>query len=62
MEAGNRFFDLAGPMTPDEFITGDYPAVKLAGKLAEFDEILQSAESLRLIRSEFKRIFDRKGI
>lgn len=61
MESSSRFFDLAGPLTPDEFFTGEYPAQKLAAKLAEFEGLLQSAESLRLIRSEFKRIFERKA-
>jgi hypothetical protein len=33
----------------------------MEAKLAEFEGILQSAESLRLIRKEFKRIFERKA-
>lgn len=60
MEISDRFFNLAGPMTPDEFISGDYPHERIAGKLAEFEAILQSAESVRLIRDEFNRIFKGK--
>ena len=60
MELSRRFFDIAGPLTPEEFITGYYPLDKLAGKLEEFEAVLQSAESVKLIREEFNRIFERK--
>jgi len=60
MEISRRFFDIAGPLTPEQFFTGNYPAVEVAEKLTEFEAILNRAESVRVIRQEFNRIFNRK--
>lgn len=57
MRSERRFEMLAGPMSAEEFISGDYPVLKLREKLVEFAEILESADSIKLIRAEFNRIF-----
>lgn len=57
MRDNKRFEVLAGPMSPEEFMTGEYPEVKMRKGLKEFEAVLQTASSISLIRKEFQRIF-----
>jgi hypothetical protein len=53
----DRFFNLAGPMSVEDFISGDYPMERVARRLLEFEGLLSKAESLEVVRKEFYRIF-----
>lgn len=57
VEVSRRFESLAGPMSADEFMSGDYPIEKVTRKLREFESTLRVAVNAETIRKEFYRIF-----
>jgi hypothetical protein len=57
MEVSKYFESLAGPMSADEFMSGDYPIEKVTSKLREFEATLRVAINAETIRKEFYRIF-----
>jgi hypothetical protein len=44
-------------MSPDEFMSGEYPEVKMRKRIQEFRALLRNAESPKLIKKEFERLF-----